>query len=114
MVARSTWLFGPAELNPRGVRIDPAVAAALKDRYDFQAQTRVEEPFPFLQFSNGGFKADGKRQGWLPRDDVPTGTQLVIVPGDDGTRLSAARSIGERAIPLSAPWRLGDAEVGIR
>jgi NAD+ kinase len=38
----------------------------------------------------------------LPREDVPEGTQLVIVLGGDGTLLSAARAIGGREIPLFA------------
>ena len=36
----------------------------------------------------------------LPRNDVPEGSDLVIVLGGDGTLLSAARAIGRRAIPL--------------
>ena len=40
-------------------------------------------------------RADG-----LPRDDVPEGTQLVIVLGGDGTLLSAARAVAGRVIPL--------------
>src|SRR5271155_3857146 len=42
------------------------------------------------------------RQGFLSRDDVPDGAQLVIVLGGDGTLLSAARAIGGRDIPLFA------------
>lgn len=38
----------------------------------------------------------------LPRDQVPQGTQLVIVLGGDGTLLSAARAIGGQDIPLFA------------
>jgi len=41
----------------------------------------------------------GRNDG-LPRDDVPDGTQLVIVLGGDGTLLSAARAIGGREIPI--------------
>jgi len=42
----------------------------------------------------------------LPRDDVPEGTQLVIVLGGDGTLLSAARAVRGREIPLF-PVNLG-------
>ena len=36
------------------------------------------------------------------REDLPDGTQLVIVLGGDGTLLAAARAIGGREIPLFA------------
>ncbi|HTW63639.1 MAG TPA: NAD(+)/NADH kinase [Bryobacteraceae bacterium] len=42
----------------------------------------------------------------LPRENVPDGTQLVIVLGGDGTLLAAARAIRGRAIPLF-PVNLG-------
>lgn len=38
----------------------------------------------------------------LERDQVPEGTQLVIVLGGDGTLLAAARAVGGRDIPLFA------------
>lgn len=38
----------------------------------------------------------------LPRDNVPDGTQLVIVLGGDGTLLAAARALGGRDIPIFA------------
>lgn len=38
----------------------------------------------------------------VPREQVPDGTQLVIVLGGDGTLLSAARAIAGREIPLFA------------
>ncbi len=43
----------------------------------------------------------GRTDG-LDRDEVPVGTQLVIVLGGDGTLLSAARAIGGAEIPLFA------------
>ena len=42
----------------------------------------------------------------LPRDEVPEGTQLVIVLGGDGTLLAAARAVAGREIPLF-PVNLG-------
>ncbi len=42
----------------------------------------------------------------LPREQVPDGTQLVIVLGGDGTLLAAARAVAGREIPLF-PVNLG-------
>src|SRR5205085_4512752 len=42
----------------------------------------------------------------IRRDDVPEGSDLIIVLGGDGTLLSAARAIGRREIPLF-PVNLG-------
>jgi len=46
------------------------------------------------------------RDGGLPRDAVPDGTEMVIVLGGDGTLLSAARAVAGREIPLF-PVNLG-------
>lgn len=42
----------------------------------------------------------------LPREQVPAGTQLVIVLGGDGTLLAAARAVAGRVIPIF-PVNLG-------
>ena len=42
------------------------------------------------------------REDGLDRNEVPKGTQLVVVLGGDGTLLSAARAIGGAEIPLFA------------
>ncbi|MBV8867718.1 MAG: NAD(+)/NADH kinase [Acidobacteriaceae bacterium] len=39
---------------------------------------------------------------YFPREDVPEGSNLIIVLGGDGTLLSAARVVGGRDIPLFA------------
>ncbi len=44
--------------------------------------------------------------GALDRSELPTGAQMVIVLGGDGTLLSAARAIGDREIPVF-PVNLG-------
>ncbi len=44
----------------------------------------------------------GRESDAMPREEVPHGTQLVIVLGGDGTLLSAARAIAGQAIPIFA------------
>jgi NAD+ kinase len=43
-----------------------------------------------------------RSSGWLPRDQVADGTELLIVLGGDGTLLSAARAVRGRNIPIFA------------
>ncbi len=38
----------------------------------------------------------------LPREQVPDGTQLLIVLGGDGTLLAGARALGGRDVPIFA------------
>ncbi|MGH9721361.1 MAG: hypothetical protein ACRD8O_14210 [Bryobacteraceae bacterium] len=58
-VARSIWLLSFDELNPRGVRLNPTLAEALEDRYDFRRQKRDEKPNEPWHFQLGAFTVDG-------------------------------------------------------
>jgi NAD+ kinase len=53
-------------------------------------ETRLDHESALYLGSNDG----------LARDDVPEGTQLVIVLGGDGTLLAAARAVAGREIPI--------------
>jgi len=73
-----------------------------------EAITLVPELFEWLKMRGIEARYDvqtadylGRKDG-IPREQVPTGTQLVIVLGGDGTLLSAARAIGGAEIPLFA------------
>lgn len=44
----------------------------------------------------------GPGENGLPRSEVPSGCDLAIVLGGDGTLLSAARAVGHRGVPLFA------------
>ncbi len=72
----------------------PAVLKTLLDWLD-QRDVRVR-----MDESTAAY-ADGNARGY-PREEVPEGSQLVIVLGGDGTLLSAARAVGDREIPLFA------------
>ena len=73
-----------------------------------QAEKLVPELFEWLAARGIKVRYDEEtagyagRQGGLARDQVPDGTQLVVVLGGDGTLLSAARAIGGKDIPLLA------------
>ncbi|PWU05301.1 MAG: hypothetical protein C5B51_14945 [Terriglobia bacterium] len=56
--ARSVWLFDVAELNPRGLRVEP-IFDALKARYQF-AEVAPDEKKNGLVFKNGTFLASGE------------------------------------------------------
>ncbi|MGH9665415.1 MAG: NAD(+)/NADH kinase [Bryobacteraceae bacterium] len=73
-----------------------------------RARTLVPELLDWLAAKGIGARCDeqtalyaGAATG-IARENVPEGTELVIVLGGDGTLLSAARVVGERDIPLFA------------
>jgi NAD+ kinase len=70
-------------------RLVPELLAWLSER---GIQARCDEPTSIY----------GKCAEAVSREQVPEGTQLVIVLGGDGTLLSAARAIAGRNIPLFA------------
>ncbi len=77
---------------PEASLIMPKLAAWLRER---GVEARFDEEAARYLDNNG-----------LPRDEVPEGTELVIVLGGDGTLLSAARAVAGREIPLF-PVNLG-------
>ena len=80
--------------SEEAVRVVPELAAWLGAR---GINIRVDpETAQYLGGATGITRKD------LPREDVPEGTQLLIVLGGDGTLLSAARALRGRDIPLFA------------
>jgi NAD+ kinase len=75
--------------SPEAIRLVPEL-------FEWLRQRGIEARYD-VQTAEYLGRADG-----INREDVPTGTQLVIVLGGDGTLLSAARAIGGGEIPLFA------------
>jgi NAD+ kinase len=74
-----------------------------------QAETLVPELLLWLERRGIGARLDRETAGYagsnwqgLERAEVPEHCDLAVVLGGDGTLLSAARAIGNRAIPLLA------------
>ena len=73
-----------------------------------QAQKIVSDLIAWLEERGINCRVDEQtaayagRDEFYSREELPEGTQLVIVLGGDGTLLSAARAIGGRDIPLFA------------
>jgi len=83
-----------------------SVGIISKPRSD-QAARIVPELVRWLEQRGVKLRLDPETGGYaqrpgVPREDVPKGTQLVIVLGGDGTLLSAARAIGGDDISLFA------------
>ncbi len=78
--------------SEQAAKIVPEIIAWLKHR---GIAVRLDE--------NTGMYAGARA---TPREEVPEGSDLIIVLGGDGTLLSAARAIGRREIPLF-PVNLG-------
>jgi NAD+ kinase len=73
-----------------------------------EATSLVPRLLRWLEERDIGFRFDYETSGYaaslngLDREDVPEGCDLALVLGGDGTLLSAARAVGNRAIPLLA------------
>jgi NAD+ kinase len=74
-----------------------------------QAEKLVPELLFWLERRGIGTRLDRETAGYagsdrqgLDREDVPERCELAVVLGGDGTLLSAARAVGNRAIPLLA------------
>lgn len=73
-----------------------------------QAARVVPELIRWLEGRGVNVRLDVNTAGYaettrgVPREELPDGTQLVIVLGGDGTLLSAARAIAARDIPIFA------------
>ena len=81
--------------SPEAARIVPALIAWLQER---EIASRLDEETASYAQSSGGAQSSAG----LARDQVPEGTDLLIVLGGDGTLLSAARAVHGRNIPLFA------------
>ena len=92
----------------RNVREAIKCVGIVSKPHSTEAITLVPELFEWLRQRGIDARYDIETAGYLGRTDgmsreeVPTGTQLVIVLGGDGTLLSAARAIGGAEIPLFA------------
>jgi NAD+ kinase len=77
--------------------------------HSHQAETLVPELLLWLEHRGIGARLDRETAGYagsdrqaLERTEVPGNCDLAVVLGGDGTLLSAARAVGNRAIPLLA------------
>lgn len=87
------------DIKCAGIISKPNVESApdvLRPLIEWLAERGIEVRLDLVSAAYLG-RADG-----LSREDVPEGTQLIIVLGGDGTLLSAARAINGRPIPLFA------------
>jgi NAD+ kinase len=89
-------------INTVGICSKPGVAAAKELVPQLVAWLNQRGIATRLDESTGEYAGEPG----MPREEVPEGSDLVIVLGGDGTLLSAARAIGKREIPLF-PVNLG-------